>query len=761
MNYNALLLLDKHHKLKKDYSSSVLNNNQFTLNKEKYNKYINIRAKNKEKFQIIEKCYSVKPYSYIVPKDIILKDIFQNSIKNYKNKVTSVYDNNICDENNINRKQILWRIKKFILDKRISNDIYIKTIYLYDLLLFKKENEGIKIKNKFAKFRTAPNILIALIALILILKFFYVENKMIRIKKLLEYFDDFDFTLKDLYEMEIISLKLIDYDLNLQTPYSFLEIFLINGIVFNDDYLQSDDNFKIYDFAKEILENIMEVSNKYFKYNYFYLCCSIISFVRDKIKINKWPKALEINFGIKFEEFNEVYKIFFKKGNEKNESNIINKNNERNFYNSDIINIQNLKSINNIINVLKIMKSADKIKKVKEKINKNDLIHNFNNENRSDNHQKSMNNNIGTNSGSVNKIKVGLKKNWNESSFKSPEKANISKFTLSSLISSLNEESIKRISSLYIKSNEKKIGENKYNIEYNKEKDKDKDTEKKQEEEKKQKQLSNSSFSDISEKEEINDLETITKFSLARSHNKYRRKNIKKDRNIQTSNKSYVNSYKSNLDSSYTYDTKGCFINIKAKNKEHKDSSLNKSHINIYNKPNFKFINNIIKERREKYITKYNEKKLNKELLNSDLATKKNIISMINSTNINQTSLEEFKFYKHKFNKIQEKKDNTRSDIIFKIKEENSDIPTCESSDPKLSLNDISIRKNYRNKKLRKEVNTIEENLKNEKESKKVIDKNIYYNKLKNTKIYCADNYCSRKIGVRKFYKQKNMEDNK
>ena len=757
MNYNALLLVDKHHKQKKDYSSSVLNNNQFILNKEKYNKYINNRSKNKEKYQITEKCYSVKPCSYIVPKDIVLKDIFQNSIKNYKNKIKSVYGNNICEESNINRKQILGRIKKIILDKGIPNDIYIKTIYLYDLLLYKKENERIKIKNKFSKFRAAHNKLIALTAFLLILKFNYLENKMIRIKKILDNFDDTVITLKDLYEMEIFSLKLIDYDLNFETPYSFLELFLINGIVFNDDYLQSDESFKIYYFAKETLESIMETSDEYFKYNYFYLCCSIISFVREKIKINKWPKALEISFGIKFEEFNEVHKIFFKKGNEKNENNNINKFNERNFYNSDIINIQNLKSINNIINVLKIMKSADKIKKVKEKVNKNDLIHNFDNDNRNDNSQQYINNNIVTNSGSVNKIKVCLKKNWNESSFKSPEKTNISKFTISSLISSLNEESIKRISSLYIKSNEKKIVENKNNKGNIKENKADNIEE--QDEDKNQNQLSNSSFSDISEKDEINDLETVNKFSLARSYNKYRRKNYKKDRNFQTSNKSYVNSYKSNLDSSYSYDQKSNFINIKAKYKENKDNSLNKSNININNKPNFKFINNISKERREKYISKFNDKKINKELINSNLGTKHNILSKINSTNINQTSLEELRFYKHKINKKQEKEENLGNDTTFKIKEENSNIPTCESSDPKLSFNNISIRKNYRNKKLRNDANAIDKNI--EKEQKKVIDKNKYYNKLKNTKISYADNYYNRKIGVRKFYKQKNMEDNK
>ena len=61
----------------------------------------------------------------------------------------------------------------------------------------------------------------------------------------------------------------------------------------------------------------METSNEYFKYDYFYLCCSIICFVRDKFKVNKWPKALENNFGIKFEEFHDVYKIFFPKNNDK------------------------------------------------------------------------------------------------------------------------------------------------------------------------------------------------------------------------------------------------------------------------------------------------------------------------------------------------------------------------------------------------------------------------------------------------------------
>ena len=672
MNYNALLLLDKHHKIKKDYSSCVLNNNQFNLNKEKYNKYINIRTKNKEKFQIIEKCYSVKPISYIMPKDIILKDIFQNSMRIYKAKEKYYFNSNNNNEGNINRKQILSRIKKIILDKKINYDIYIKTIYLYDLLLLKKENASIKIKNKFKKFFQAQNILIALTAFVLILKFNYSENKMIRMKKLLQNLDDLDITLQDLYEMEISALKLIDYDLSFHTPYSFMELFLINGIIFNEDYLQLDASFKIYDLAKETIENIMEMSNDYFKYNYFYLCCCIISYVRDTIHINKWPKVFEINFGIKFDDFSDVYNIFFQKNNnEKIENNMNIKINKRNFYNSDIINIKNLKSINNIINVLKIMKSADKIKRVKEKINKIDLVNNNNNNNINNNIpnenkiEQYNNNNIqaNSNSNSANKIKVSLKKNHNALSFKSPEKAKISKSSIPYLISKINEENINRVSSLYIKS---------------------------------------------TEKDEINELENATnKYSLARSYNKYRRNINKKEKNIIMNNNSYINSFKRNLESSYVSNNKNNLINFidtyKSKKKENKDNILNKSNINVYNQSFYKAKN-------YKYFDKNTEKKIKQEI--------------------------------------------SENDTLSKNKEENSEIPTCESSDPKLSFNDFSIRKTYRNKKLKNDAG-------GDPRGRDGVEKKNFFNKLKNTKISGNDNLCGRKIGVRKFYKQKNLEENK
>ena len=736
MNYNALLLLDKHHKQKKDYSSSVLNIHQYALNKEKYNKYINIRTKNKQKFHSTEKYYSVKPSIYTIPKDINLKDIFQQEKKTYKDKIRLYSYYHVNDDTNENRKQIFSKIKKIIEDKRVNFDIYIKTIYLYDLICIKKEYVESEFKDKF---KSTPNILIALTAFILIMKFNYVESKMTRLKKILEYFGDIDIHLKDIYEMEIFILKLIDYELSFQTPLSYLELLLINGIVFSEDYLQSDSSFNIYELAKESLENIMEKSNEYFKYDYFYLSCSIISFVRDKAKINKWPKALAFNFGTKFEEFYDVYKIFFQKNNEKVENSKFTRSKERNFHNSDIINIKNLKNINNIINVLKIIKSPDKHKKVKEKTNKNDFKINFSNERKNENQHQYTNNDIATSSSPLNKIKVGLKKNWNVSSYKFNEKANISKSQLSSMISKVNEEKINKVSVLYMKRNDQNISENKNNKNNNKENEKIKNN------------LSSSFSNDISEKDEINELETMNKFSLAKSYNKYKRIINIRDRNEHLDNKSFINSYKPNLDYSLSTYQRNTLINKISKNKEIKDKN-NKSNINNYDYLNVNLNNFSSSRRKYKYFNKYTEKKINKEILNKE---KQNFNSNKNTSTITQTSFCEFNFYKHKPNIKKEilENDNTFS----KIKEENSDIPTCESSDPKLSLNDFSIRKTYRSKKFKKD----NEDKNIEKDSKKDIVKTNNYNKIINIKISTDGNPLSRKIGVRKFYKQKNLEENK
>ena len=322
------------------------------------------------------------------------------------------------------------------------------------------------------------------------------------------------------------------------------------------------------------------------------------------------------------------------------------------------------------------------------------------------------------------------------------------------MISKLNEVGINRMSSLYIKNSENII---------NKIKEKEKLSPTK---------TNNSSYS---EKDEINELESITKYNMAKSYNKYRRNMNLKNSNIHLSNKSYIQSFKSNLESSFncnnsnTLNRKHIFFgrqsydiltNHKDKNKEKRENNLNKSNINIYTQSNPNLNTYNYKIKRYKYYNKYKEANKNQELLNSQLINKQNTITT--NTNLNQTSFNEFRFYKYKPNKKEkekEKEDDSIKNNISKNKDENSDIPTCESSDPKLSFNDFSIRKTYRYKKNKSEE-IVEENKRYEKGWKKGIDKNKFYNKLKNTKIPFGDNTCNRKIGVRKFYKQKLGESN-
>ena len=384
MNYNALLLFEKQHNNIKKFSNFSNNNENFFYNQR--NNHINIRMKDNTKYK---KCYSVKPSIYMMPKDVIIKDIFHNEIITSNENIKKyILNSNFNNNSNIDRKYILRKIKKFIIINGINYNIFGKTIYLYDLLFFLKDKVDNQRKNIYSYFNSLSNLSIALIAFILVLKFNYKESKMISLKNITSFFEEEDekLTVNEVLRMEIVTLKLLDYNLTFQTPFSFMDLFLINGIIFSDDYINCDLSFNIYELVNETLESIMECSNYYFKYNYFYLCCSIIMFIREKFKINKWPKALEITFGIKLEQFYETYNYLFEKRSRNNfrkeiKENKENKNNMRNVLNFNLINISNLKNVSNIISVLKIMKSAEKYRKTNEKVNIKDSYNNINNKN--------------------------------------------------------------------------------------------------------------------------------------------------------------------------------------------------------------------------------------------------------------------------------------------------------------------------------------------------------------------------------------------
>ena len=75
----------------------------------------------------------------------------------------------------------------------------------------------------------------------------------------------------------------------------FLEFFLINGIIFSTDFIKHDNYNKIYHQLEKILENIMEESNNYLKFNFFYLAFAIVSSAREIFELKKLPLPLKKN----------------------------------------------------------------------------------------------------------------------------------------------------------------------------------------------------------------------------------------------------------------------------------------------------------------------------------------------------------------------------------------------------------------------------------------------------------------------------------
>ena len=252
--------------------------------------------------------YPIKPSQNMIPKDLNLQQIFTNMIKSsldLSKKYSSSINNIDIDikVNDFSRKIILDKLRDFFLFYNIEYKIFFKTILLYDIITI--ENENRKLLSSAEE--------IALGALILSIKFNYDENKMFSMKKFLRLYGEQVYTLSDIIDIERKALITINHFLNFTTPMCFLEFFLINGIIYNIDNLSKDNYSKIYVEIEKILQNIMEESNNYLKYNFFHLACAIVAFCRENFNLEKWPKTLQKVFSVDFNLFQNEFKCFFAK----------------------------------------------------------------------------------------------------------------------------------------------------------------------------------------------------------------------------------------------------------------------------------------------------------------------------------------------------------------------------------------------------------------------------------------------------------------
>jgi len=246
------------------------------------------------------KPYPIKPARNAIPKDLNLQNIFTMMLKSSE-ELSKYYSFSIKNNDIGTRKLILKQVKDYFLLNNIDYKIYFKSILLFDILSI--ENINKKILNSVEE--------IALGALILSIKFNYVENNMFSMKKFLQFFGENIFSLTDIFEIERNALKTINYYLNYTTPMCFLEFFMLNGIIYDTDYLSQNESYKIYNEIINVLEKIMVDSDDYLKYNFFYLACSVVSYCRYILNLEAWPLSLKNVFTVDFRNFQSVYNIFF------------------------------------------------------------------------------------------------------------------------------------------------------------------------------------------------------------------------------------------------------------------------------------------------------------------------------------------------------------------------------------------------------------------------------------------------------------------
>ena len=268
------------------------------MKKEKHNSIRNInsyfRKQTKSPFKSKVTC-SIKPIIYENPKDLNIKSIFYNMILLLKNENYLNYYKKLNNNEKTIRTSFLKIMKQFIISNKINNRISLLSIYIYDILI-KKNNNELTLEQ------------LGLGALILVTKFFYEKDILIKNNIFKNFnFNLKDYSFKDLSLLEIKCLQILNYNLNYINPINFLDLFFLNGIIFTSDNLNKEDSRNIYQLSNKLIEYFMAINNEYTKFHPFIFVCSIISLCREINNLEKWPECLESIFHISFCDFEEVF----------------------------------------------------------------------------------------------------------------------------------------------------------------------------------------------------------------------------------------------------------------------------------------------------------------------------------------------------------------------------------------------------------------------------------------------------------------------
>ena len=254
----------------------------------------------------------IKNNSYtniIINNEINLKESLNYMFKR-ANKIYDDYyycnptDINLDNEQLTNRTKIINLIKDFIDEnlnyKKCNKDVILcEIIYIFDLLII--NNKKCKNKTSFEK--------LGLGALILILKFNKLQENAL-IKKYKSIFTERYMTLDEINKIEVLALKMINYDIWQPNHIYYIELLYKN--IFSLTNGQEQKNENIYKQILSIIKYIMIFSNNYIKYHPFYFSTFIIKFCFEKNKIEEFQRKFLKFFEINMREYRALYENFIK-----------------------------------------------------------------------------------------------------------------------------------------------------------------------------------------------------------------------------------------------------------------------------------------------------------------------------------------------------------------------------------------------------------------------------------------------------------------
>ena len=272
----------------------------------------NLVLQEKRPNEKIKPSYFIKPsLSYLNTKDLNLRHILNIMIfrtnKEYDNQFKFI-NIKLDDDQYTKRQYVLFTLKNFVEQNCIKKNIFYYIIHLFDLLVMKNRK-----KNVIFSFEK-----IGLGALILSMKFLH-ENKLTcnnlerSLKKYKSLFVGRYFSLEEMTKIEFSCIKLLNYYLLEPGPINYIELFLLNGILFDSDTnskLNHETCSNLYRLIMINLETIMLCSNEYIRFNPYDLVCCIIGYCRKAMNFEKWPEIFCGIYNIDLMYLNPVYNDF-------------------------------------------------------------------------------------------------------------------------------------------------------------------------------------------------------------------------------------------------------------------------------------------------------------------------------------------------------------------------------------------------------------------------------------------------------------------